>query len=59
MSKPWQSAVKRIKVTKNKKLLKKRTGQNHFNTKESGTTVASKRRKITAPRMTKEIFRGI
>jgi ribosomal protein L35 len=44
MSKTWKSAVKRIKITKRKKLFKKSAGQNHFNKpKERGKTVRAKR----------------
>lgn len=39
-----QTAAKRFKVTKNKKVIKKRTGQDHFNARESGKTTRKKRR---------------
>jgi len=32
-----KSFTKRLKVTKNGKILSRKTGQNHFNAKESGT----------------------
>ena len=50
MSKTWKAAAKRLKITKNKKILKKPAGQNHFNTKERGKTTMGKRRKMQAPR---------
>ncbi|HBH46224.1 MAG TPA: 50S ribosomal protein L35 [Candidatus Jacksonbacteria bacterium] len=55
MPKTWQAFKKRIKITKNKKLLRKKTGQSHFNTKESGKTVMGKRRLIAAPESLKKI----
>ena len=39
-----KSFTKRIKVTKNGKLVARRPGQNHFNAKESGTKNRSKSR---------------
>jgi len=31
-----KSVIKKVKVTKRRKLLRRSTGQNHFNSKESG-----------------------
>lgn len=31
-----KALVKRIKITKNKKVLRRSTGQNHYNSKENG-----------------------
>ena len=42
-----KSFTKRIKVTKNGKLIARRPGQNHFNAKESGTKTRSKNRSTT------------
>ena len=39
-----KSFSKRIKVTKNGKLISRRAGQNHFNAKESGRTQLKKGR---------------
>jgi ribosomal protein L35 len=39
-----KSYSKRIKVTKNGKLIARRAGQNHFNAKESGRTQMKKGR---------------
>ncbi len=51
MSKTWKAAVKRIIITKNKKILKKRAGQNHFNKpKESGKTARAKKRMASMPK---------
>jgi ribosomal protein L35 len=38
-----KSFSKRIKVTKNGKLMVRKAGQNHFNAKESGSKTLSKR----------------
>ena len=42
-----KSIVKRIKVTKGKKILLKRAGQGHFNAREGGKTTRNKRRTHT------------
>jgi ribosomal protein L35 len=34
--KSHKALVKRIKVTKNKKVTRRKTGQNHYNSKENG-----------------------
>jgi len=39
-----KSYTKRIKVTKNGKLIARRPGQNHFNAKQSGTTNQARKR---------------
>lgn len=39
-----KSYSKRLKVTKNGKILARRTGQNHFNAKESGSSKLAKKR---------------
>jgi ribosomal protein L35 len=44
MIKTNKSYLKRIKVTKNGKLISRKPGQNHFNAKESAGTGSSKRR---------------
>jgi len=47
--KTWKAAKKRIKLSKKKKILKKQAGQNHFNTKQRGKTIAGKRKKTKMP----------
>ncbi len=39
-----KSVVKRFKVTKTKKVLKRKAGQDHFNARESGSTKRNKKR---------------
>ena len=39
-----KSFTKRLKVTKNGKILSRQAGQNHFNAKESGQTNLGKKR---------------
>ncbi len=41
-----KSYTKRIKVTKNGKLLTRKIGQNHFNAKASGKVTLKKRRTV-------------
>ncbi len=38
---------KRIRVTKNGKVIKRKAGQDHFNSRESGKVTRNKRRDIT------------
>jgi len=42
--KTHQAVAKRFRVTKNKKILKKKCGQNHFNSRETGKVSRLKRR---------------
>ncbi len=44
--KTHKATAKRFKVTKNKKILKRKAGQDHFNSRESGTVTRCKRRDI-------------
>lgn len=44
--KTHKAISKRFKVTKNKKVLKRKSGQDHFNSRESGNTTRKKRRDI-------------
>lgn len=39
-----KSVVKKVKLTKKKKVLKRHCGQNHFNSKETGKTGRMKKR---------------
>lgn len=42
-----KTIAKRIKVTKNGKILKRKAGQDHFNSRESGKVTRNKRRDVT------------
>lgn len=46
MIKTNKSYLKRFKVTRNKKIISRRPGQNHFNAKERTNTSMSKRRTV-------------
>ena len=39
-----KSVVKKIKITKNKKAIRRSTGQNHYNSKESGKAGRAKKK---------------
>jgi len=41
-----KSFTKRLKVTKNGKILSRKAGQNHFNAKESGSQKQNKKRML-------------
>ncbi|MCK4635744.1 MAG: 50S ribosomal protein L35 [Candidatus Moranbacteria bacterium] len=38
-----KSLVKKVKISKNKKVTRRSTGQNHFNAKETGSETRAKR----------------
>jgi ribosomal protein L35 len=41
-----KALVKKIKITKNKKVLRRKTGQNHYNSKETGRVGREKKKSI-------------
>lgn len=43
MTKTRKSIAKRFKITKNKKILRRHTGQDHFNARDSGNKTRKKR----------------
>jgi len=45
--KTHKATAKRFKITRNGKILKRKAGQDHFNSRESGVTTRNKRRDIT------------
>lgn len=45
--KSHQATAKRFKKTGDKKFIKRKAGQNHFNSRERGVTVMGKRRDIS------------
>ncbi len=49
-----KSYLKRLKVTKNGKILARATGQNHFNSKESRRSQLKKKRMNNFPMTAKE-----
>jgi len=44
--KTYKAAAKRFKITRNKKILHRKAGQDHFNARESGVITRRKRRDI-------------
>lgn len=44
--KTHQATAKRFKITRNDKIIKRKAGQDHFNSRESGKTKRNKRRDI-------------
>lgn len=44
-----KAIAKRFKLTGGNKIMKRRAGQDHFNSKESGKVTRRKRRDVTAP----------
>lgn len=45
--KTYKAAAKRLRITRNKKIVHKTAGQDHFNTRESGKVTRGKRRART------------
>ena len=41
-----KSVVKKFKITRNKKVMRRKTGQNHFNSKETGYEGRRKKRDV-------------
>ncbi len=58
-----KAVAKRFRVTKNKKVLKKKAGQGHFNSRESGKVTRAKRKttKLGCKKLSKnvQIFLGL
>lgn len=50
--KTFKSLSKRVKVTKNGKVINRAKGQDHFNTRETGKTRRNKRRDESTPSQT-------
>ncbi|MBU0636975.1 MAG: 50S ribosomal protein L35 [Patescibacteria group bacterium] len=44
--KTHKATVKRFKITRNNKILHRKSGQDHFNARESGKVIRNKRRDI-------------
>ncbi len=53
--KTHKGTAKRIKHTKTGKLIARATGQDHFNSRESGSTTKNKRRDIVLPKVTHKL----
>ncbi|MBP9827694.1 50S ribosomal protein L35 [Patescibacteria group bacterium] len=45
--KTYKALAKRVKITKSGKVTKRKAGQDHFNSRESGNTTRNKRTDIT------------
>lgn len=57
--KTHKATAKRFKVTKNKKILKRKAGQNHFNSRESGKVTRNKRRDISISRTEARVIKQL
>lgn len=44
--KTHKATTKRFKITKNNKIIRRKAGQDHFNSRESGTITRKKRRDV-------------
>ena len=57
--KTHKATVKRFKISKNDKILKRKAGQDHFNSRESGTVTRAKRRDITIAETEKNVIKKL
>jgi len=57
--KTHKATAKRFKVTKNDKILKRKAGQDHFNSRESGNTTRSKRRDISISNTERRVIKQL
>jgi ribosomal protein L35 len=51
-----KSYSKRLKVTKKGKILARKTGQNHFNAKESGNTRRNKKKLVSLNNLSNKVI---
>lgn len=49
--KTYKALSKRYRITKNGKVIQKKTGINHFRTKKTGAYKLAKRKKASAPKV--------
>ena len=54
--KTFKALTKRFKMTKNGKVMKRRAGQDHFNSRASGNITRKKRTDQQAPRSIKDLM---
>lgn len=52
--KTHKATAKRVIITKNKKIIKRKAGQNHFNSRESGKVGRMKRRDVAIAKTDKK-----
>lgn len=58
--KTYKALAKKVKVTAGRKVLRRATGQNHYNAKDTGNEVRSKRGDVRVPRAEeKHILRAL
>lgn len=57
--KTHKATVKRFKVTKNEKILKRKAGQDHFNSRESAKVTRNKRRDINISRTEARVIKQL
>ena len=55
-NKTWS---KRFKVTKTGKVIKRKAGQDHFNSRESGKVTRNKRRDVEAPKYMHRVIKQV
>jgi len=59
MNKTNKSILKRVKITGTKKVLRRKTKQNHFNAKETGSQTRGKRLTVPVKAVNKKFYQAI
>lgn len=57
--KSHKATIKRFKITKNNKILHRKAGQDHFNSRESGKTTRHKRRDILVNKTENKVIKQL
>lgn len=58
-NKTYKALSKRVKTTKNGKIVKRKAGQDHFNTRETGKVTRNKRTDVAVVSFTKLVKENI
>lgn len=57
--KTHKALAKRVKITKNGKVIKRKAGQDHFNSRENGKTKRNKRSDVKVPDTAKKALKTL
>lgn len=57
--KTHKALAKRVKITKNGKVIKRKAGQDHFNSRENGKTKRNKRSDVKVPGTAKKALKTL
>jgi large subunit ribosomal protein L35 len=57
--KTHKATAKRVRITSNGKVLKRKAGQDHFNSRESGNTTRNKRTDLQMPKTLQKTIKSL